>query len=236
MKLQQNKNTVLVIPDMHHPFAHPDTVAFLKAVKERYKPNKVVCLGDEVDMHAMSFHTHDPDGYGPGKEHERALEALQPIYKMFPKVMVCISNHTARPFRRAVQFGIPKTFLREYKEFMEAPKGWEWANQWEIDNILYIHGEGYSGKNAALTAAQTNMQSTVIGHIHSFAGINYVANKRFLIFGLNAGCLINVDAYAFAYAKNARNKPIIGCAVVDKGIPMFIPMVLKKGGRWVGKL
>jgi hypothetical protein len=31
-------------------------VAFLKAVKERYKPDAVVCIGDEADMHALSYH------------------------------------------------------------------------------------------------------------------------------------------------------------------------------------
>lgn len=32
---------------MHIPYHHPDTIKFLKAVKKKYKPTRVVNLGDE---------------------------------------------------------------------------------------------------------------------------------------------------------------------------------------------
>ena len=82
------KQSILVISDLHTPYEHPDAVAFLKAVKEKYKPTDVVCIGDEVDFHALSFHDSDPDLDSAGAELERAIEALKPIYKMFPKVTV----------------------------------------------------------------------------------------------------------------------------------------------------
>ena len=157
-------------------------------------------------------------------------------YKAFPNVKTCTSNHTARPFRRAHKYGIPKAFLKDYAEFLEAPKGWAWRTQWEIDGIKYEHGEGFSGSLGAIKAAEGNMQSTVIGHIHSHAGILYSANPRFLIFGFNVGCLIDNDAYAFAYNKKFKKKPIIGAGVVIKGTPIFEAMKQKKGGRWTGKL
>lgn len=230
------KHTVLVIPDTQFPFGHQDTFIFLKAVAAKYKPNEFVHIGDEIDLHALSNFEHDPDGYSAGHELKAALKDMHKLYKMFPKMKVCTSNHTARPFRKAYKHGIPRAFLRDYHEFMEAPKGWEWADKWEIDGVIYEHGEGQSGVNGAIKAALGNMQSTVIGHLHAFAGIQWSANPRHLIFGFNVGCLVDNKAYAFAYGKNFKNKPIIGCGVVIKGIPVFVPMVLNKKGRWIGNL
>jgi hypothetical protein len=227
---------VLVISDLHAPFEHPDAVPFLEAVAEFYNPSRVVCIGDEVDMHALSDYDHDPDGLSPGDELKGAIKHLRPIYSMFPKVLVCTSNHTARPYRRAFKHGLPKSLLKEYREFLQAPIGWEWADSWTIDGVKYEHGEGVSGQLGAAKAAAGNMQSTVIGHLHAFAGVQYLANPMVLIFGMNVGCLLDNDAYSFAYGKHIRSKPVIGCGVVKRGIPTFIPMQLRRGGRWIGKL
>lgn len=227
---------VLAIPDLHLPFQHPDAFAFLADVKRRYRPDKVVCLGDETDYHALSVHERDPDGMSAGDEHCAAVKALKKLYRLFPRVQSVTSNHTSRPFRQAYGFGIPKNFLRSYKEFLEAPKGWSWQDYVEIDGVRYEHGEPYSGANAAKKIAEANMQSTVIGHVHSFAGIQWAANDKHLVFGMNAGCLIDRHAYAFAYGRKIKAKPILGCGLIVDGVPTFLPMLLDRRGRWVGRV
>lgn len=236
MKFEVGKEVVMAIGDLHFPFAHPDYLPFLKAVKQVFKPTEYVCMGDEIDAHALSDYDADPDGYSAGHELAKAIEELKVLYKELPDVKVCTSNHTARPFRRAYKFGLPKALIRDYKEFLQAPKGWEWADKFEIDGVIYEHGEGHSGRNGAITAASGNMQSTVIGHIHSFAGIQYYANPKNMIFGFNVGCLIDVNAYAFAYGAKIKTKPIIGVGLVNRGVPMFVPMQLDKHGRWNGRI
>lgn len=187
----------------------------------------MVCIGDEIDAHAISFHSHDPDGFSAGMEHAEAIDELQKLYKLFPNVNVCVSNHTARPFRKALEHGIPKAFIRDYEDFMKAPKGWKWADHWEIDGVLYIHGEGFSGQNGAITAASKHRQSVVIGHIHSFGGVHYSASRNDLIFGLNSGCLIDFKAYSFNYARSGANRPTLGCGVVIDGKEaLFVPLNL----------
>lgn len=233
----ENKGTktVLAISDLHAPFQHPDHIEFLSWLNNKFKPEEIVNVGDEIDAHALSDYTHDPDGMSAGDELSKAIESLQPLYKMFPKMKVCTSNHTSRPYRRAQQFGIPRAFLKEYKEFLASPPGWEWADSWEVDGVIYEHGEGFSGQVGAINAAKSNMNSTVIGHIHSFAGIQYSANQKHLIFGMNVGCLIDTKKYAFAYGRVIKTKPIIGCGLVVKGIPIFVPMILDRYDRWIGK-
>lgn len=227
---------VLAVPDTHCPFEHQDSIAFLKKVKKIYRPDEIVFLGDEIDAHSLGNYDHDPDGHSAGTELEKAIEHLQAFYELFPSAKICTSNHTSRPYRRAFKFGIPKAFLRGYREFLQAPKGWEWSDAWELDNIVYEHGEGFTGRSAAIKSAEGNMQSTVIGHIHAFAGIQFVANSKHLIYGFNCGCLIDKDAYAFAYGKKIKSKPILGCGIITDGIPVFIPMRLNHKGRWIGKL
>lgn len=227
---------VLVIPDLHCPFEHRDALKFLKAVRKKFKTTEVVCLGDEVDMAAVSDYTKDPDGLSPGDELKEAVKHLKVFYKEFPKAKVCTSNHTARPYRRAFQFGIPSAFIKSYHDFLQAPIGWTWAESYTLDGVRYEHGEGYLGRDGALKAANANGRSTVIGHIHSFAGIQYSATPEQLFFGFNSGCLINRHAYAFAYGKHMSAKPILGCGVVIDGTPHFIPLRLNKKHRWTGKL
>jgi len=152
---------------------------------------------------------------------------MHKLYKLFPKVEVCISNHTARPYRLAASVGIPEKFIIGYKEMLEAPSGWEWGYNWVIDGVDYRHGMETSGKNGALNLAIRLRQSCVIGHLHSFGAVQYHANDSDIIFGLNSGCLIDTDAYAFRYGKTFKDKPTIGCGVVLEGREAyFVPMDL----------
>ena len=230
------RRVVLAIPDIHAPFSHPDYLQFLESVKIKFRPTDVVCLGDEADFHALSDYDKDPDGFSAGDELKATVKELQPLYRMFSKVKVCTSNHTSRPFRKALKHGIPSELLKTYREFLQAPKDWHWADHWEVDGVIYEHGDPFTGQQAAIKAALANAQSTVIGHIHAFAGIQWSANPTRLLFGFNAGCLIDKDRYAFAYGAKMKAKPILGCGIIANKIPMFIPMILNRRGRWVGKL
>lgn len=229
-------HTVLAIGDLHCPFEHRDALSFLRALKKKYSPTRVVLMGDEMDAHALSEHDHDPDGLSAGHELEAARERLRSYYKLFPNAEVCESNHTSRPYRRAYKCGIPRELLKHYREFLRAPESWNWHQKLEIDGVVYEHGEPYSGRDAAIKCAMANFKPTVIGHVHSFAGVQFYANQETLLFGFNVGCLIDTPAYAFAYQTKIKSKPIIGAGIIEKGVPHFIPMLLDRRGRWTGRL
>ncbi|MBL0233253.1 MAG: metallophosphoesterase [Chitinophagaceae bacterium] len=219
------KEVVLVTSDLHIPFHHPNALEFLVQLKKKYKPTKVVCIGDELDMHAMGRWPKNPDGRSIGDELILAIDKLKPFYKEFPNVMSCVSNHTSRPYRQGFEFGLSTKFFKDYREWMEAPIGWEWRDYWEIDGVRYIHGEGFSGAQGALKAAMAFRQSTVIGHLHTNGGVIYSNTPNGQIFGMNVGCLIDPSKYAFAYAKNMANKPTLGAGIVVGGkYAIFIPM------------
>lgn len=216
---------VLAIPDMHHPFVHPKFLDFIKKQRDRWKPDRVVCMGDELDHCAVSHYDKDPDGMSAGDEYTQAIKSIQPWYKEFPKVDVVESNHGSRPFKLAFKAGLPKAFLRDYHEFSKAPAGWKWHSTITLDDTLYLHGEPFAGKEAARRAVESHGMSCVIGHIHSYGGVSYVRNQNGLLFGLNAGCGIDEQAYAFKYAKVSPHRPTLGCGVVIDGEEAhFIPM------------
>jgi len=227
---------VLVISDTQFPFSHPDTFDFLISVQKEYKTDTVVHIGDEMDFHALSNYDSDPDGYSPGHELERGLKSMHKLYRLFPEVSVCISNHTSRPFRKAYKHGIPKAFLKSYSEFLQAPPLWKWGDFFEIDGVMYEHGEACGGQYAHIKNAIINQKPTVIGHHHSNAGIIYTANREKTIFGLAVGCLLDETRYAFRYGKKFARKPVLGCGVVLEGNPIFVQLHTNKRGGWKGRI
>lgn len=223
---------VLVAGDLHHPFCHEDYLIFLKAIRRKYRTTETVFVGDELDLAAISDYEHDPDGFAAGHELIEAINNLEPYYKAFPRVKICHSNHTARILKRAFKSGIPKACIKELREILNAPRGWEWKDHWEIDDVIYLHGMGYSGTLGALNAAMDKHKSCVIGHLHSDSGILYRSNGKETIYGMNVGCGIDAKAYAFNYGKDSRKKPILSCGVVIDGKPYLEIMTLDKKGRW----
>lgn len=228
--------TVLVIPDLHCPYQHPDAFEFIKAAKKKFSPSRAMCMGDEADQHAMCQYHPDPDNHSPGKELDLAKECLSILADIFPVLPICHSNHGDRYLKTAARNNLPRQVMKRYQEIYESPIGWQWADKWEIDGVVYEHGEGVNGPDGARRKAMYNMKPTVIGHLHAHAGIHYFNNGENQIWGMNSGCLIDFKSYSFKYAKHYPSKPVISLALVDRGIPHFFPMTMDKSGRWTGHI
>ena len=153
----------------------------------------------------------------PKSELKMARERLRAWYKAFPYCQVAISNHGVRWASRAFESYIPQEILRPYKELIQAPAGWRWHEEIMVkckSPFRVIHGVGYSGMNGHRNAAIDAGMSTAIGHLHSFAGVNYVHNGHKQFWAMNTGCLIDQGAMAFHYAKNSRFKATLSVGVV----------------------
>lgn len=191
-------------------------------------------MGDEVDQHTLSSKfIASPNGRSGSDELEEAKHRLRPWFKEYPNTKICISNHTWRAYKKAYNAGIPQQFLRSISEVYDAPPGWTWHEKILIGDIIFEHGENVSGPCAAINAARDNLRCTVIGHQHSNGGVIHRHAFDKMLWGLNTGCLIDVDAYAFEYGKTLRNKPTLGCGVIRNNVPYFVPMILNTNKRWV---
>jgi len=180
---------VLCFGDVHIPFIRKGYIDFLKKTYKKYKCDKVVCVGDLFDLHRTgSRHLPDPNAAGSKEEYLEGLEVAKQLYKAFPKTLVCIGNHDARYYRGLAEKSYPSAMLPDYNWWTKSPKGWVWKMIHKIDNVVYQHGSVFSGDYPHVSAAVKNRKSTVVGHIHTAAGVNYLAGPDDLIFGMACGC------------------------------------------------
>lgn len=229
-------NPVLVISDLHIPYHHRDSLAFLKMIKDTYKPDTVVNIGDEVDKHAMSFHDSDPDLPSAGDELKLAQRKLKDFYTLFPKMYLVDSNHGSLAYRKAKHHGMPRDYFKDYNEVLKAPKGWVWKDELILNCAgTYVMFRHQFKKNPLICAQQMAM-SVVQGHFHEDFNIQYVSSPNKLLWAMTVGCLIDKQSLAFTYNKTNYKRPIIGCGIIIEGQPMLIPMILNKKGRWIKEL
>jgi predicted phosphodiesterase len=213
---------ILVIGDLHEPFCLD---GYLEWCKEQYKINncnQVIFIGDIIDAHGFSYHEPDPDGMSSGLELETAIKKIAKWYEAFPYADVMIGNHDRMASRKAMSGGIPAAWIRSYNEVLGTPN-WNWCESVIYDDVLYEHGEG--GQAAA--KAKNNLMSSVCGHTHTLAYVQWFVGKRFKVFGMQVGCGVDSTTYAAAYAKNFK-KQSIGCSVVlnNGELPINLLMTL----------
>lgn len=225
----------LIISDLHAPSQHQDLLKFLTALKRKYRPDLVLLTGDEKDHHADSFHDHDPDLPSSGDEHDHAVAALKPIYRLFPVAEVLESNHGSLPERKALAHGLSKKYIKSPGERLGAPKGWTWHRQLLLKSgdqeILFIHGHRRSANDMLL--AKVRGKSLVQGHHHSKYSIQYFDTGAGLKWAMTTGCMVNPLSAAFDYGLDDVSKQILGCALIVDGVPRLLPM-LTINNRWTG--
>jgi len=225
-------NRILVISDLHAPYQHKDAIAFLSAIKDKYNPDKIINIGDEVDNHAMSFHPSDQSLYSAGDELKAAREVIWELESLFPKMEVMESNHGSMAYRKAMISGIPKEVLRPYKEVLDV-KHWNWHPDLTITlpngHPCYFH----HGKSAnSMTFLKDVGMSCVQGHFHEKFNIQFHGRAERLTWVIATGCLIDDHSMAFAYNNVNLKRPIIGCSMIIDSQPLLIPLVMNKNGRW----
>lgn len=212
-----------VIGDTHLPFAHPRYLEFVYDTFKMAGANTVVHIGDFWDYHAMSFHETDPDGMSAGNEFELAQEQSKDWFEAFPQVVWISGNHDNLPQRRLRAAGLSKHLLR--KNITGCPDSWAMHEAAVLGDVRFSHGIGSSGVMGHINLAKIKGMSCVMGHAHSYGGVGYLANDFQIIFGMNAGCGIDIDAYAMAYGKDFPHRPTLGCGLVmSPQMAVFVPM------------
>ena len=232
---KEDNSRILLISDMHIPYHHPELIPFLKHLKKKYNPTRVVCLGDELDKHALSYHEHDPDLPSAGHELTESLEVIAELHKLFPRMDIIESNHGSLVWRKAKTAGIPKQYIKAYNDVLGVDDGWRWS--FDLTLVLpngqkcYIH----HGKTSNVIQLSQQMgMCAVQGHYHEAFRVDYWGNPNGLFWGMQCGCLIDDDALAFSYNNVNIKRPIVGTGLIIDSLPVLEPMILSTDGRWVG--
>lgn len=231
----------LVIPDIQAPAQHPDALAFLCALRDKYKPVNIVCIGDELDLNWLSEFAKLPEVDQPHSEFAAAQSFLRALFSEFPEAVSCTSNHVHGRFDKARTRGrIPPGFLRPIEDLIDAPVGWSWHSSIRMGDILFRHGHRdiMNLKRLILEEipAETGRHmSIVLGHFHSRFGQATPDLKvgQKLYWGAFTGCLIDPRHPFFGYSKGYER---LGTLVIMHGRAIPVPMALDEHGRWTGEL
>ena len=225
-------NRILAFGCTHFPYQHVDALDFIAALLRSLKPDRVVHMGDEVDMHAMSFHEHNPNLPSAKDETDLAAAYVQDLYELVPRLDLLESNHGSLHLRKSIAAGIPNRFVRSYNDAWEVGKGWRWHDDLTLDTpmgaVYFHHGK----RSNVLAASKEESMSMVQAHYHTKMGAQFWGNSRNLYFAAQTGCLIDRKKLAFAYGRNAVTKPLLGALLIEEGKPIVVPMLLNRRGRW----
>lgn len=231
-----DNSRILVIPDLHFPYCHPDSLDFLHKIKKKLEPTRVICLGDELDYHAMSFHDSDPDLESSGRELVMGLGYIDTLHELFPKMDLLHSNHGSMAYRKAKHHGMPRHLLKSYNDVLGvSPDDWRWHESLIVvlpngSKCKFIHG----ASSNVLAASQSIGMSLVQGHHHSLFECRYWDGGNGLHFAITSGCLIDDKSMAFAYNKLHKTRPIMGVTFIQNSEPQLIPMAVNEDNRWIG--
>lgn len=229
-----DNSRILLISDLHIPYHHKDAIAFLAHLKKKYNPTRVICLGDELDKHALSYHDSDPDLRSAGDELRESLPIIAELYKMFPVMDVIESNHGSLVWRKAKTHGIPRHYIRSYNDVLGVGEGWQWYNDLVVDlpdgNRCYIH---HGKTNNVIRLSQQMGMSCVQGHYHEMLSASYWGNPNGLHWAIQSGCLIDDESYAFSYNNVNIKRPVIGTSLIINSQPVLEPLVMDEDGRWI---
>jgi hypothetical protein len=210
---------VLAASCTHLPCMYKGYDRFLKKTADKWGVNKFIHLGDLFSWDSISFHEKNPSLYTSTDEFYLAQKQLKLIQGVSKKWEWFIGNHDCLPQRQAEKAGLSSHFLKSYQQLWEVD--WVVHSRFakiEHDGVIYSHGEaGKGGQQAALKQARDNWQSTVIGHYHAQACVDWGANEHHLFFGASAGCGLDRKKLAMDYGMKFPAKPILGCVIVVNG-------------------
>ncbi len=217
------KNT-LIIPDTHFPFAHPDINDIIRQAIKDYQPEEVWFTGDLVDQYFASLFKKSPYAKSASEELKHAIKQLKQLYKVIGNlpVKVAIGNHDMRHLKRAFEANLPAELFLELKTLIEAPIHYQFSHKFRVGNVALEHGEGYSGQSAAMNLIKNLGSNAVIGHLHSQFSITYHNNGYKTFWAMLCGCLIDVQAYAFEYGVNCKDKPVCGLGLIIEDTPILL--------------
>jgi hypothetical protein len=218
----------LIIPDIHAPFVKKGFLEHCIKTYYQFNCTKVTFLGDVIDNNYSSRYVTNPDGLSAKSELDLAITTLKPWFDAFPDAEVCIGNHDDRIRIKAFEGGISTLWLREFKDVLQVP-GWNFKEDFEHFDVLYVHGHGPGGgENGCYMRVLNWRRSVVQGHWHTSSYTRWTVSNYDRLFAFQLGCGIDHKAYAMAYAKMSKKKPIIECGVIlDNGkIPIHLPMYL----------
>jgi hypothetical protein len=219
--------TVVAVSDLQVPYQHKRAVKALTGFVKAWKPDEVICVGDEIDMPMISQWTKGTKYEYAGQLHKHRDQTVR-ILEDLRVGHVMRSNHSDRlaKYLNAYAPGLadePELQLERYMRYADLGityhrSMWEFAPGW-----LLAHGdEGGLTQEAGRTAlklAQRVGKSVCCGHTHRAGIVPYTTahGGRHVqtIYGLEVGCLMELAQANYLKSGGANWQLAFGIFHVD---------------------
>lgn len=225
---------VAVLGDLHQPWVLWPLIKRFAKWLDSYQPDLIVQVGDFIDGYNWSRFQKHQDAPSPDDEWSMVKASTAKLQAMLPsnlRMHIQEGNHDRRLQLRAMEAQLPGQLVRPLRE--QFPYGnWEFhvhARPLVIDGVAYIHGDEVSGEGTAKSAAVG--RSTVHGHEHAKAGIDYAVTFDRQHWTMNVGCCLDGEAIAARYARKSIVRSWLGWGAVTNGRPELYPWALLKGSQ-----
>lgn len=215
--IKADEHNWIFIGDLHEPFTDPRYFDFILNIVNKYKIDKVVFMGDEIDNHAISYHEKDPNGYGIRQEYDLAVLGLEKWFKAFPNSDVLTGNHSSLIKRQVKSAGLLNDWVKPLNDLYKVPT-WKFHTEFETDKFVCGHGD--DGKNLKTKILHWG-KSYIQGHYHSESNLFFTSENHF---GLQVGCGVDKTSYAFKYAGKGAKRFIHSAGTYIEGNPGLLTM------------
>lgn len=209
-----NQRRILVLNDLHAPFIREGALEFSKSIRDKYQCNEFMCVGDEIDVHASSFHDSEVDAMNADDELSAAKEQLALWHNEFPGMKIAYGNHSLIYHRKMNMVNLPSRLQPNMADLLETPT-WTWHHEiWVDDNTKIVHGVG---KRPHIMAKELGI-NVIAGHTHSQTYIrNEYLAKYGMVFAMQLGSFMDSNSYAARYARSHMPSiPSIGVLIQNE--------------------
>jgi predicted phosphodiesterase len=234
---------IVVISDLQVPFHDTKAIRNVSKFITKYKPDDVLCVGDELDFQTISRWSSGRDEWSGtiGRDRNTCQEVLYDLRVTH----IVRSNHTDRLYKSLASrlpglIGLPELEYENFMGFRELGikfhrKPYEITKDW-----IMVHGDEQSTKPhgglTALEAAKRHGKSVVCGHTHRQGISSFTTASGGHLTGIVTGFEVGhlMDTTQAYYTRGTFNwQQGFGILYVDrKGVtPVTIP--IDKSGSFV---
>lgn len=201
---------LLLVPDAHHPYQSEVAWDVMMAAARRFRPDRIIILGDFVDFYSVMSHAKDPGrSVSLPQELASAIEGLKQLGSLGAKHKYYVEGNHEDRLPRYLAAKCP-----ELHSMLNAPAllklkelGWSYTPYRQFVKIGHLHithDTGSAGPDAHIRARSDFEGCVVIGHTHRMA-THYSGNAKGEVHvGASFGWLGDPDA--IDYMTNIRIK------------------------------
>jgi predicted phosphodiesterase len=236
---------IVIVSDLQVPFHSPKMVKNVATFIRKFKPDEVICVGDEMDFNTISKFSSGFDEHSKtiGRDRDMCVDVMYDLQI----TQLSRSNHGARLFnalstRLPGLIGAPEL---EIENFLKLPElGIKYHRKpYEIPgtNWVMVHGDEQSikphGGLTALEAAKRHGKSVVCGHTHRQGISSYTQSSGGLevsrLTGFEVGHLMDTRSTGASYMKGTFNwQAGFGVMYIDRKRVLPIAVPIEKDGSF----